>query len=836
MVAFSSLFLVGQLLADPIDASQASQIAKRFFASQEAVLRSGYIKELTLSAVALRNADAKLELLATAGESLRSAIAGSEVYYYIFNRGQHEGYVIVAGDDQFPSIVGYSLEGAIDLENAPSYIKGFLSNVTLAMENALVSGQETLFDAMRPFAAKSLRAGLPQEVSPLMEDIKWNQDDPWDRKTPVINGVRTPVGCVATALSQIMRYHEWPEKGEGQFSYKDVGSGQTLSANFGATTYNYSLMPKNFDGGRRPTAEEGEALSQFCSHVGIACKMNYSVKGSGAYSFDASKAMRNHFRYDKGLTAILREGFGDSEWFKLIFEDIAAGYPVYYAGSSGTGEAGHAFVFDGYDHNGYVHVNWGWGGMSNAFFNMNILNPASIGIGGGSGGGYNTSQEAMIGIRPDKTGSSKLRVPFIYYQDFAVQIDDVAKEVRLTKLNAYSYDIPYSNGKVSLSIIPIGGEIMDGVRISASAIKDIPTVAEHYSLDVSGMKPATEWKNFKDGLYMIRPVYFDAISPTQWMPMRFTKSAKFKGSRHALLRVSGNGTKWEAVKGYNEQAFTSIAFTTNKPQGASFLFKAEGFGTPSQQGLNASPLMDGSEQNPSFTSPYVILEGFITKLAINNAGITDFKVNSVGEVTKLSLRNNEIPSVTISGMDLLDTLDLSYNKITSILFEMNGKLQYINMAGNPLGGKEMGKVLSSLPMRTSPKGYFVIQEIDGTPGGKDAYAYQGDVRIANSRGWMVVTYNSQDTKFPYRSYQGVATANEDIVAEKVSVYPIPASEELHVTGLSQGEVVRLYTVSGQLVKEVTTASRQTMIPLEEIPSGYYVLVTENDKFKVVVEK
>lgn len=308
--------------------------------------------------------------------------------YYLFNARSSGGYVIVAGDDRLPAVLGYSLEGSIDPDDMPDALK-FL----LEMSTASIEGQ--------PEGAVNVSTGTPV-VEPLLGDIKWGQSEPFNSLCPMVSGKRGYVGCVATAMAQIMRYYGYPAQGKGSHSYTD--GGQTLSADFGSTAYDWANMPNAIPDS--PTDAQTAAYSTLCYHLGVATEMTYAASGSGAYTMMVPGALRDHFGYTSSLRMHLRTYYNTDEWMDMIRAELDAGRPVYYSASSEDGQGGHAFVCDGYDSEGYVHMNWGWYGSSNGYFYINHLNPGELGTGGG-GGAYNISQEILTNFMPavaeDKT-------------------------------------------------------------------------------------------------------------------------------------------------------------------------------------------------------------------------------------------------------------------------------------------------------------------------------------------------------------------------------------------------------------------------------------------------
>lgn len=328
--------------------------------------------------------------------------------YYIYNC-EDGGFVIVSGDDRFGEILAYSYAGSIDMTAAPDGLTGLLGLYATAY-NALPAGDET---------AGSMMASAPSVVvEPLLGNIAWGQDAPFNSLTPVSSGTtHFYTGCVACAATQIMRYYSWPEKGTGTKTYTDPLSKNTLTADFGNTEYKWSLMPAKVP--QITKAEQIQAYSTLAAHFGVAVEMQYEASGSGAYDMLVPYALRTYFGYDAGVRGHLRDYYSTSEWMSLIKDELSQGRPVFYGGSSDRGMGGHAFVLDGYDSQDFVHVNWGWYGNSNGYFRINHLDPSSLGEGGGAGG-YNLSQDMVTGIRPAQAGSAR---DYAVYGESRMSID-----------------------------------------------------------------------------------------------------------------------------------------------------------------------------------------------------------------------------------------------------------------------------------------------------------------------------------------------------------------------------------------------------------------------------
>ena len=338
----------------------------------------------------------------SAGVELRTLSGDKARYYYIYNRGSNAGFVIIAGDDELTPYIGYATTGQVLEEDMPEQLRAFLKACQERIDE--LTSSVGLRSSLKPTPRTATE---PAQIAPLLGNIQWNQSAPWNNQTPTDNqGKHMPVGCVATAYTQVMRYHQWPTQGEGSFSYTEEGnSGRSHTVDFASTTYDWAHMPERYNDPSSATSEETQALSTLAYHAGVAVEMMYAPSGSGSYTPLVARALADHFRYDKRVSFKSRSNYTQASWEQMLRAELIAARPVVYSGSGSGG--GHAFVCDGYDMEGLFHINWGWGGMSDGYFNLNYLVPSDLGIGGGAGGGFSLGQGAVVGIKPDKTGSSQ---------------------------------------------------------------------------------------------------------------------------------------------------------------------------------------------------------------------------------------------------------------------------------------------------------------------------------------------------------------------------------------------------------------------------------------------
>lgn len=309
--------------------------------------------------------------------------------YYAFNLEQ--GYVIVSGDDEMTELVGYAENGFFDAENVPPQMQLWLDGYAEYVA-AVQSGKAK--------ARKILLSDSPSVVVEPLVTTKWNQDAPFNNFAPEYtddnnNTQRCATGCAATAMAQIMKFHNWPEQGVGHYSYEHQSFG-TISSNFSKHVYDWTNMIDRYNNGEYSNVQ-ADAVALLMKDCGVSLNMNYGpVSGASIYSY--TPAFKNYFRYSS--RTVNRSGCETAEFTKIITDELQEGRPIIYCGTGEDG--GHAFVVDGYDTNYFLHVNWGWGGYSDGYFDMNYMDPAGLGIGGGSGA-FKWNQGIVL-ARPLKDG------------------------------------------------------------------------------------------------------------------------------------------------------------------------------------------------------------------------------------------------------------------------------------------------------------------------------------------------------------------------------------------------------------------------------------------------
>ena len=321
---------------------------------------------------------------------------------YIFNA--NPGFVVMAADDRVQPILGYSLEGQFVVQDMPDnvrwWMQGYDDEIQAAIDHRVSASSETA----RQWRDLERGEAIPraEEVVPPLIVTKWNQDEYYNSLCPSVSdgpGGHAYTGCVATAMAQVMKYWEYPSHGIGTHSY--IWKGQTLTADFGNTTYDWANMTNTY--GSSSTSVQKQAVATLMYHCGVSVDMVYggrSTNGSSAAVATVAEALKTFFNYSPDLAHEKKSQYDDAEWKTKVKNELDAHRPMEYGGQDPNGPAGHAFVCDGYNSDDYFHFNWGWSGAYDGYFSLDNLDTGANNQSGQGNGVYTRDQAAVFGIQP----------------------------------------------------------------------------------------------------------------------------------------------------------------------------------------------------------------------------------------------------------------------------------------------------------------------------------------------------------------------------------------------------------------------------------------------------
>lgn len=385
-------------------------------------------------------------------QSSKGEITLSQESYYVFPNANSKGFTIVSGDDRLPEIVGYSRQGSYDENNLPEGFVSFMeayqnlyNKVNLGDAEALKNLAEIKAWRNKKYAS----AASTSAVAPLLGNIEWDQTSPYNNMCPRYDSVHVAAtGCVATAMAQVMAYYKYPKQLKADIpGYVNRWNGipmeiPTITQEEGI--YDWDNMLPKYNKEANATQQQKDAVAKLMYHCGAAVQMNYGPESAASVS--ASK-LAKYFGYDADLMMDLnRSTFSLDKWMQIIDTELAAGRPVLYGGQASDG--GHQFICDGIDDEGLYHINWGWSGSQNGYFDLSLLNPEKGGTGSGnSTEGYNRLCSMTIGIAPDNgvVDAPLATVPDIKAMNYGF-LDTTTKDHRLNPDEAFDFWLDYGLG------------------------------------------------------------------------------------------------------------------------------------------------------------------------------------------------------------------------------------------------------------------------------------------------------------------------------------------------------------------------------------------------------
>lgn len=364
LILIISFLATNILFANPIDRNTAQKAAANFIKSNISMTKSAAQPTITYTQK-------------TDNPALHRQVNS----FYIFNN--ENSFVIVAADDRITPILGYSNESTFDLEKIPVQLKDLLKSYNDEIGSILASSQSaSLYEAeWQPILSNNINTtskGTPV-VPPLLK-TQWAQSPLYNNLCPADNASESGhavVGCVATAMSQVIRYWEYPVHGIGTHTYlannKRLGYGDygEISVDFAAATYDYANMPKRLNSSS--SEAQINAVATLCHHCGVSVDMFYGPKSSGSFTENAAQAFVKRFNYPENVQMLYRKDYTDEIWTSMLRAELDAGHPMVYNGNGDAG--GHSFVCDGYDDQNFFHFNWGWSGYADGYFLVSNLNP-----------------------------------------------------------------------------------------------------------------------------------------------------------------------------------------------------------------------------------------------------------------------------------------------------------------------------------------------------------------------------------------------------------------------------------------------------------------------------
>ena len=465
---------------------------------------------------------------ATRGVSKQSGYS-QNAPYYIYNDAQNKGFVIVSGTTEMGEILAYSNENALDTTNLHPGLAQLLNSYKMAFKAINTN------NAVETEAKKG--AFFAKTVAPLLKTT-WSQDAPYN----ALLGYNY-TGCVATTISQVLKYHEWPVQGMGNISYVNTSDNRTLSGNLNLSQYDWANMLPSYDAPVQATQAQRNAVAKLMKDVGLASGMQYHPGFAVATNQGAFDAFVKHFDYQ--ATCVYQSTEGPSVFADLLRQELVDGFPFYFYGATKDYKGAHAWVVDGFDYKGFFHMNFGWNGQSNGYYSLSALNLSQ------SGKEFNGAKLAFsrafmaIFAHPNKTGVKRIdpslmpeRGNLSFTAEGAFTRKDGVERIS-NRMETYPVELNYIinkglpfKGDVGVTVID---EQNNRVATAASQWHNEGGFTQHFFTGYGDGKMQTDGilstpisvnvplKGLKEGIYTLKVVsadYQDDNTWTDWVLLR----------------------------------------------------------------------------------------------------------------------------------------------------------------------------------------------------------------------------------------------------------------------------------------------------------------------------
>lgn len=764
--------------------SSASAVNARQLSPSEALQRA-----MTVNSSRASGDDYTLSYTATAPSTSTPGV-------YVFTR-PGGGFVMVSADDNAEALLGYSDSSEFSADAMSPDMRSWLESYASQVEWA--STHPALSTASRASSSRPSR----EAIAPLLTTT-WNQNVPYNNLCPTVtdaaasNG-KAPTGCVATSTSQVMKYHNYPAKGAGKGTYTIDNTSTSETVDLSAMTFDWANMLNNYTAGSYNDTQ-ATAVATLMKAAGAAVGMSYGKSESSASSFNQWLAIINNFSYSKSVLFSQRSWYGLYDWEDLIYNTLKNDGPAILGGQSGTG--GHSFVCDGYQSDGYFHINWGWGGMSDGYFLLTALDPESQGT-GGSEGGYNFNQDVITGIRRPATGDNYV------YQMFAEDITPSAgPSARTVSMEYVSYNYSATNLSNVFYGIEVGGKFYFS-NLKSNSLEPLHGAGPTFTVSLSDL-PA--------GSYKAHPAFkCDEVSDGMIMKTDVTTEPYF------TVNIASDGT---VTIGEPQQniSFGEIDYETPVISGQSFSFSVPvtNSGDLEYSGAVTAIIIPQDSEGAMQLSQYALdvmpgesvtaqFSGTVSsQISAGTYTLYFANVNDQGEVSLLSdpytltVETGSSPVIGVSSVNIENSTAVNPDAIT------------VTLSVNNTGGTFVGK----FEIAIFAAGQNTTSNVHST----DIITIP-----ANTTGQLVTVKFSFSDAVPgdtYRTVPYIAGNNQQLA--NGTPFTIAKSSSTIIDQVeADGEVISaIYTVSGQRVSATDTS---------DLAPGLYIIVTPAGSHKVVVD-
>ena len=542
------LFAATELRAEDISLGKARAAAEMFFAQCGVGTRGG-------SSLTLLGTDLTLE----------PTRSGQAPAWYVFNRAEG-GFVVISGLDAAMPVLGYSFEHEFGpLDEMPENVASWMEAYSDEINERRVSGKAATSEELarwRDALTMTRATVLPEAID--LQTANWNQGAPYNRKCPYSSSKnkRTLTGCTATAISEVMYYYKHPAHGTGTLSSYTANGFTVPAMKLDTIPFKWDKMRSSYKSGSY-TDEEADAVATLMYVVASMLGSSFGTSGTSAVLY-ASRLTR-YMDYDSCVVRYSRSYNTASSWKTMLKGYIGAGHPCLFRGTSASGN-GHAFVIDGYDANDRFLINFGWGGSSNGYYQIDAF------------GSYRSSQ-VVYHVRPDEGGSPTpgLRLTYgtkssIYYSGITHKAGKVATgsnfSVIFSIVNNYGY---YSfSGLLNFAHTDKSGNIKCMLRSSDVTISSLAsgddivwgsplTLKTTEPIEKGDKVVALYRKNTSDSWHKFNYHNSRYLFPEMALNIRDYTTVDYDATSSVFTFKTYSGTTWRLLNSSDEQVASGTA-------------------------------------------------------------------------------------------------------------------------------------------------------------------------------------------------------------------------------------------------------------------------------------
>lgn len=772
--------------------------------------------------------------------------------FYVFNIGD-KGFVILSADDSYSPIIGYSDENAFEPDNMAPALEDYLNGINdERMQRGVVNASFEVsrdWESLREYGHMVSR--FSGKGSDYLLTTKWNQNYPYNYCCPVADGGpggHVYAGCVATAAAQLMKYWNYPLHGTGSHSYVPQDNPQygPLTANFGATTYDWDNMPNQITSSS--PVEQLEAIGTLIYHCGVSVDMNYRPTSSGAATTLLCTVMPQYFSYTNYMVNYYRESYTKEYYLNMIYKAIDKEWPMVHRGG------GHAYVLDGYDKDGLVHFNWGWSGSNDGFFDIDGHNytdsqsviynyvPATI---------YNSTPNYPTNVVATAAANNELAV--------TVSWKNPTKTITNQNLTSISRIVVIRNNEVvytednvtpgaDMTFVDNSIPCFDAYTYRIYAMTDEQIGESAYS-EIVNVGPACTW-NF-------------VVSSQNIQGWRGSKIALYNASGTKFNEVTVNNTTPTVVNvampigpvqmvwvPTGETVSYTITINIKDSQGTS-VYSYNGNILDMEEGLLYSGSNGCGNTAPTEAPSDLIATNDGDNIVLSWVGVTSkdgygYNVYRDGLLVRLVYTNEWTDEVPTIGGHCYQVCYLGLGGQSASSNESCAAAGDGCETGSDLWYEVMDnmkpRVTWEHPDTGNPSGYFIYRKIndDGeyeqvkiVAGNKNEYKETKSLQEGNWYFYKVIPYYQDidcysapikslwGNEYFVKYYYSLDAVGEN-TAQEVSVYPNPTSGNLKIEGVMLEHVV-VYNLVGQKIYEDNISGSEYVIDMNRFGSGIYMV-------------